>query len=61
MGCFYCIRPSSKDVRDYDEDMARGSANTSGLVSDLCLSVLNCYYLCESSYLYAMWLCVLWL
>nr|GMD03345.1 serine/threonine-protein kinase CDL1-like [Ipomoea batatas] len=30
MGCFYCIRPSSKDVRDYDEDMARGSANTSG-------------------------------
>jgi len=50
MGCFYCIRPSSKDVRDYDEDMARGSANTSGLVSDLCLSVLNCYYLCESSY-----------
>ncbi|XP_019190072.1 PREDICTED: serine/threonine-protein kinase CDL1 isoform X2 [Ipomoea nil] len=30
MGCFYCIRPSSKDVRDYDEDMVRGSANASG-------------------------------
>lgn len=28
MGCFYCIRPSSKDVRDYDE--ARGSASSSG-------------------------------
>lgn len=41
MGCFYCVRPSSKDVRDYDEDMVRGSANSSGLVSDLYSGIYN--------------------